>query len=167
MMTLTSRSVNHWPHAKCAKAFWDQQKLPPYKELLADTAAWLEPKAGQRWLDLGCGCGQLTQALWTLSRGQVAEVIGLDVAAGNEKAYEDLRQTLQPRPTADTLRFVTGDFSGGLARWEEGHFDGVVSGLSISYAEHYDEATGRWTSAAYDRILAEVFRVVRPGGTFV
>jgi SAM-dependent methyltransferase len=166
-MALTSRSVNHWPQAKCAKAFWDQQKLPPYKELLADTVAWLDPKPGQRWLDLGCGCGQLTQALWTRSGGQLAEVIGLDVAAVNEKAYEILRRTMQPRPTEESLRFVAADFSGGLARWEDGRFDGVVSGLSISYAEHHDEASGRWTSVAYDRILGEVLRVVRPGGTFV
>jgi SAM-dependent methyltransferase len=166
-MASTSRSINHWPHAKCARAFWDQGKLPPYQELLADTTAWLEPSAGQHWLDLGCGCGSLTKALWTRSRGQVAEVIGVDVAAINGTAYENLRQTLQPRPSKDALGFVAADFSGGLGLWGEGRFDGVVSGLSISYAEAYDEITGRWTCEAYDRILAEVLRVVRPGGTFV
>src|SRR5205823_3071386 len=46
-------------------------------------------------------------------------------------------------------------------------FDHAVSGLSVSYAECYDEAAGRWTAAAYDRVLAEVRRVIRPGGRFV
>ena len=46
-------------------------------------------------------------------------------------------------------------------------FDGVISGLSISYAESIDESTGAWTTTAYDRLLAEVHRVLKPGGRFV
>jgi SAM-dependent methyltransferase len=37
----------------------------------------------------------------------------------------------------------------------------------MSYAESYDEVAGRWTSAAYDRLLSELLRVIRPGGRLV
>jgi SAM-dependent methyltransferase len=160
-------SVNYWPDSKCAKAFWSQQELPPYRELLADTVAWLEPKAGERWLDLGCGCGQLSQALWLQSGGSLREVVGLDVAAVNARAYEKLRGKLQPQPDEARLYFVPGDFSNGLARWPAGYFDGVVSGLSIQYAESYSEVEGRWTREGYDRVLVEAARVLKPGGRFV
>jgi SAM-dependent methyltransferase len=42
-----------------------------------------------------------------------------------------------------------------------------VSGLSITYAESADPVSGAWTTTAYDRLLAEVRRVLRPGGRFV
>src|SRR5262249_1609103 len=45
--------------------------------------------------------------------------------------------------------------------------DGVVSGLAIQYAESYSLEEGRWTSAAYDGVLEEVRRLLRPGGRFV
>ena len=48
-----NETINYWPDSKCAKAFWSQHELPPYQELLRDTTAWLDPKPGQRWLDLG------------------------------------------------------------------------------------------------------------------
>src|SRR5919204_4115296 len=48
---------NHWPDAKCAKAFWSQQELRPYRRLLADTIDWAAPAAGETWLDLGGGGG--------------------------------------------------------------------------------------------------------------
>src|SRR5713226_7714666 len=62
-------TVNHWTDSACARAFWGQQELPPYRQLLTDTSAWLNPRSGERWLDLGCGCGKLTEALWRKSRG--------------------------------------------------------------------------------------------------
>ena len=69
--------------------------------------------------------------------------------------------------SGDRLRFVCHNFSEGLGPFADGQFDHVVSGLSITYAESYDEAAGKWTTAAYDRLLTEVFRVIRPGGRFV
>jgi SAM-dependent methyltransferase len=158
--------VNFWPAAKCAKAFWGQCELPPYKELLADTVAAAAPAAGERWLDLGCGGGNLTRAVWTKTRGAVGEVVGLDCAAANADAYARLGEELSPRP-GPRVGFVCHDFSAGLARFPTGRFDGVVSGLSVSYAEAFDEATGRWTTAAYDRLLGDVRRVLAPGGRFV
>jgi SAM-dependent methyltransferase len=65
------------------------------------------------------------------------------------------------------VRFICHDFSSGLARFPNARFDGVVSGLSISYAEAFDDATGKWTTAAYDRLLSDVYRVLTPGGRFV
>ncbi len=157
---------NYWPEAKCAKAFWSQQEARPYRQLLADTLEWCAPSAGERWLDLGCGSGPLSKGLWDRSGGRLAEVVGVDCAAVNERAYERLRNELRPAP-GDRLRFLCHDFSNGLAPFAAASFDHVVSGLSITYAEHFDEATGHWTQTAYDRILAEVLRVLRPAGRFV
>ena len=165
-MSKLTTNRNHWPDAKCAKAFWSQQEVRPYRKLLADTIAWCEPSAGERWLDLGCGSGPLSQALWEKTNGTIAEVLGIDCASVNEEAYARLRDTLSPSP-GDRLRFVCHDFSNGLSILPDLSFDHVVSGLSISYAESTSEIDGRWTDAAYMRILHEVQRVLRPGGRFV
>ena len=160
-------SVNYWPDSVCARAFWGQQHLPPYQRLLADTAAWLDPRPGEHWLDLGCGCGQLTRALWTKSRGTLREIVGLDCAAVNEQAFAKLRAALQPPPAEEAIHFVPCDFSAGLPAWRDGHFDGVVSGLAIQYAECYSGESGGWSTEAYDRLLREVYRVLRMDGPFV
>jgi ubiquinone/menaquinone biosynthesis C-methylase UbiE len=167
MATSAPPSVNYWPESKCARAFWGQQELPPYRRLLADTRDWMEPRPGQRWLDLGCGCGQLTGALWEKSAGSLAEIIGLDCAQVNEAAYQKLRATVQPPAAEGRLRFVHSDFSAGLAAFDSQRFDGVVSGLAIQYAESYSEEKGGWTTDAYDHLLREVQRVLRRGGWFV
>jgi len=166
-MSSSPLAVNHWSDAACARAFRSQHALPPYQELLGDTVAWLAPRPGERWLDLGCGSGQLSKALWQVSGGRLAEIVGLDCAAANARSYAHLRATLRPTPTLESLRFVAGDFSHGLAAWPDGRFDGIVSGLAVQYAESFDAAAGRWTSAAYDRVLAEVCRLLCPGGRFV
>ena len=167
MPTATAPARNYWPDTKCARAFWGQQHLPPYRKLLADTTAWLDPGPGERWLDLGCGSGQLTRAVWEASGGGVAEVVALDCAASNERSVARLYSLAQPTPTPGQLRFVHGDFSGGLAAWDDSHFDGVVSGLAIQYAESYSEERGCWTTDAYDHLLSDVCRVLRPGGRFI
>jgi SAM-dependent methyltransferase len=159
--------MNYWPDSACAKAFWGQHLLPPYRQLLEDTAAWLEPKPSERWLDLGCGSGQLAKVLWQRSGGALAEVIGLDCAAVNDEAFVKLRANLQPPPPKEALYFVAGDFSHGLAAWPECRFHGIASGLAIQYAESYSEREQRWTSEAYDRVLAEAHRLLAPGGRFV
>jgi ubiquinone/menaquinone biosynthesis C-methylase UbiE len=74
---------NHWFDDRCARAFWDQRQALPYRELLRDTAAWLDPRPGEHWLDLGCGCGQLTAQLWQRSGGGLARVVAVDCAAAS------------------------------------------------------------------------------------
>jgi ubiquinone/menaquinone biosynthesis C-methylase UbiE len=167
MSATTAAAANHWPQAKCAKAFWGQCHLPPYRKLLRDTATWFDPGPGERWLDLGCGSGQLTRALWDKSGGRLAEVVALDCAAVNERSIAAVRAGLQPEPAPSRMRFVHADFSAGLACFADEYFDGAVSGLAIQYAESWDAVRGCWTTDAYDHLLAEVCRVLRPGGSFV
>ncbi len=167
MPTATAPARNYWPDTKCARAFWGQQDVPPYRKLLADTVAWLDPRPGERWLDLGCGSGQLTRAVWEASGGSVAEVVAMDCAATNERSVAKLQNLVRPAPAPGQLRFVHADFSHGLGGWDGGRFDGVVSGLAIQYAESYSEERGCWTTDAYDHLLREVHRVLRVGGRFV
>jgi ubiquinone/menaquinone biosynthesis C-methylase UbiE len=157
---------NYWPDSRCAKAFWGQHDLPPYRQLLSDTLDLADPQPGQRWLDLGCGGGAISRGLWERSGGSIAEVIGMDCAAANEDAYDKLRRTLTP-PPGERVRFVCHNFSEGLGLCADGEFDAVVSGLSISYAESCDPISGRWTTEAYDRLMSEVCRVLKPGSSFV
>lgn len=164
---MTATTANYWPDTRCAKAFWSQHELPPYQELLRDTSAWLEPGIAQRWLDLGCGSGQLSRVLWEKSLGKVEAVVGVDVADVNEQAYARLRALVQPTPTPMCLRFLARDFSQGFADWPGDQFDGVVSGLALQYAESSSEDGVGWTESAYDRVLAEIYRLMKPGGVLV
>ena len=71
----------------------------------------------------------------------------------NEQAYANLRATLTP-PPKHRVRFIRHDFSAGLELLWNASFDHCVSGLSITYAESWSEKEERWTTDAYDRVLA-------------
>lgn len=163
---MASTVRNFWTEAKCAKAFWGQHDLPDYRRLLADTLEWAAPGPGETWLDLGCGGGALTRGLWERSGGGI-KVVGVDCAAANHDRYHRLQLALAPT-SPERIQFLRQDFSvGGLERFPQNSFDHVVSGLSISYAQSFDQRSRTWTQTAYDRLLAEVQRVLRPGGRFV
>jgi ubiquinone/menaquinone biosynthesis C-methylase UbiE len=119
------------------------------------------------WLDLGCGSGHLTALLWQQMAGRPGGIVSLDVNAANERLIARLRSQLEPAATAEQIRFVCADFSGGLPQLADGAFDGIVSGLAISYAEWRDPHTGAYTDFAYNRLLAEMQRVLVPGGSVV
>ena len=164
---MAQQDKNYWLDKECAQAFWDQSLALPYQELLEDTARWLNVRPGERWLDLGCGCGQLTALLWQRSGGQVGEIVAMDCNAVNEGAIEKLQRKLAAAGKAPPIRFVAGNFSAGLPQFADGTFDGIVSGLAISYAESCDAQTGRYSDQAYNRLLAEMFRILKPGGRIV
>lgn len=159
--------VNFWHDKRCAKAYWDQGEMAPYQELFGHTADWLDPVAGERWLDLGCGAGRLTRLLWQKSCGCLTSVVSLDCAAANVDAIARVREEFSPPVSEERMRFLHADFSSGLGTFSPASVDGVVSGLAVSYAQHWSAEQGRWTTQAYDSLLADVCRVLRPGGRFV
>jgi ubiquinone/menaquinone biosynthesis C-methylase UbiE len=167
MTAIAASPVNYWSDSACARAFWGQQELPPYRQLLEDTIRHAQPRPGDHWLDLGCGCGELTRAIWTKSCGSVSQIVGLDCARENEKAFDKLCRSVQPRPAKDQIRFMCDNFSAGLNDFGQGRFHGVISGLAIQYAESYSPTRGCWTTEAYDNLLAEIHRVLCPGGSLV
>lgn len=108
----------------------------------ADFLDWLGVAPRWRWLDVGCGTGALSATI--LHRAQPASVTGLDSSEGFlSRAREHVQD---PRAAFDH-----GDAQ--VLPYDDGQFDVAVSGLVLNFVP--DQA----------RMLAEMPRVVRPGGT--
>lgn len=102
---------------------------------------WLEPAAGLRWLDVGCGNGAFTQL--AIERCAPEAVDGLDPSEA-QLAYA------RARPLARAARFHMGDAM--ALPFPDDAFDVAVMALVIFFVP--DPAKG----------AAEMARVVRPGG---
>ncbi len=116
---------------------------PERTELEAGFLAERLPPRG-RILDLACGTGRI--AIPLARRG--FEVAGIDISRG---ALEIARSA------APTLDFRHGDMR--ELPWDDASFDGVVNvWTAFGYFETQEED---------ERVVAEVARVLRPGGVFV
>lgn len=162
-----STEKNYWHDDQCAKAFWDQKNGGPYQGLVRDTFTHVRTTPGESWLDLGCGSGQLTSTLWHLSGGQLKRIVAADCAAVNAEAIAEIRRSAQPVVADSQIQFQQVDFSHGLPQFKSAEFDGVISGLAISYAESQDPKTGKYNDHAYQQLLSEISRVLKPNGKFV
>ena len=117
------QDANWWHDEKCAEAFRGQRLLRPYQELLRDTAERLVVRPGERWLDLGCGSGQLTSLVWKKSRGEVGEIVATDCNPANERVIGEPAAALGAGPK---IRFEAVDSSGGLGVFPDAGFDGII-----------------------------------------
>jgi SAM-dependent methyltransferase len=104
-------------------------------------ASLLEPRAGERWLDVGTGGGGLA---FELARGGAA-VVGVDVAPDGI----DHARTEAAAAGLDA-EFLVADAA--ALPHEDGSFDGVASAFGVIFA------------AEPGRAAAELARVCRPGG---
>jgi len=104
--------------------------------------AWLAPKPGGAWIDVGCGTGALSATI--LRDCDPQSVVGIDPSEGFV-AHAAARQD-DPR-----ARFQTAD--GAQLPFDAGRFDVLASGLVLNFIP--------------DRVAAlrEFQRVVKPGGT--
>jgi trans-aconitate methyltransferase len=105
----------------------------------ADLVGVLDPQAGERILDLGCGTGHLTAEL----AAQGALVTGLDASAS---------MVAQARTNYPKLRFMLADASNFTV---DEPFDAVFSNAVL-----------HWIPDAA-RVIASVYRALKPGGRFV
>lgn len=99
---------------------------------------WLAPQPGERILDLGCGDGQLSQRI--ASSG--ARVVGLDASP-------------QMAAAARTRGIAVDEGSAESMPYADQSFDAVFSNAALHWVR------------GQDAMLAEVHRVLRPGGRFV
>jgi len=102
---------------------------------------WLEASAGQRWLDVGCGTGALTESL--LARTNPAQVVGVDPSAG-------FLETARARISDTRTEFRVGDAE--LLPFPDRSFDLVVSALTLNFVPDAGRA------------LTEFVRVTASGG---
>ena len=102
---------------------------------------WLEAPPEQRWLDVGCGTGALSQAI--LKRSAPASLIGVDPVESfivrASAALTDPRASFRPGSAAAT----------GLS---DGAADVVVAGLVLNFVSDVGAALAEWR------------RVLAPGG---
>jgi SAM-dependent methyltransferase len=119
---------------------FDDDVEVPGLERLWHAVRHLEPLAGTRVLDLGCGVGWAAHL--AVERG--ADVVGLDFSA---RALT-LAAAIDTRP-----HWLQGD--GGQLPFADGSFDRV---LSFGSLEHFPDVPAA---------LGELHRVVRPGGRAV
>jgi SAM-dependent methyltransferase len=103
---------------------------------------WLEAPAGRSWLDVGCGTGALSATI--LQRMQPARLLGLD-SSGDFLAHA------RTKVQAACVGFAPGDAQ--ALPFGDGEFDVAVSGLVLNFVPDPE------------RMVAEMHRVVRPGGT--
>jgi trans-aconitate methyltransferase len=99
---------------------------------------WLNAQSGERVLDLGCGDGQLTERLVaTGARVQGVDASPQMVAAARGRGLEADQANAESLPYADAA------------------FDAVFSNAALHWVRNQDA------------MLAQVHRVLRPGGRFV
>ena len=100
------------------------------------------PERG-RFLDVGCGTGSLAFSI--AGHHPLADVVGVDLSS-EYVAYASARN-----PFGDRVRFETGNAQ--RLPFADSSFDGAVSLLAFNFIPEPGKA------------LAEICRVVRPGGT--
>jgi ubiquinone/menaquinone biosynthesis C-methylase UbiE len=102
---------------------------------------WLSPVPGIRWLDVGCGTGALSEAIFQLT--EPLSVIGIDLS-------EDFVTYCREHIPNQRASFEKGDAL--TLPFDAASFDAAVSGLVHNFLPQNQRA------------LAEMKRVVRPGG---
>jgi SAM-dependent methyltransferase len=107
-----------------------------------DFIDWLALPEKGRWLDVGCGTGALTHEI--LERAAPTAVFGLDPSEGF-LAYA--------RAHTDDVRAAFRQGDAQSLPFDDGEFHAAVSGLVLNFLPRPDQA------------LAEMRRVLRPGGT--
>jgi SAM-dependent methyltransferase len=125
---------------------WANGPYEKVSDTLADIHALvierLGPRSGERWLDLACGTGAVSE----LAAAAGASVVGIDLSPG---LIETARALAAERGLS--IDYRVGDCE-NLAGIEDASFDVLSSTVGIMFAPDHEATAG------------EIARVVKPGG---
>jgi trans-aconitate methyltransferase len=130
---MSNQPANRWD-----PALYDR-RAAFVSQAASDLIDWLEPRAAESILDLGCGTGDLATAI--ASRG--ARVVGVDASA---------EMIAAARERAPALEWIVGD---GEALAFDGAFDAVFSNAAL-----------HWMTRA-EAAARGIARALKPGGRLV
>lgn len=131
-------TADRWANAGEYERFMGRWSRLVAREFLS----WISVPWRQRWLDVGCGTGALSEIV--MSRCQPIELVGVD----RSLAYANAARHTRREPLA---QFATADATRLPLRGT--HFDAAVSGLMINFIP--DPV----------RAVEQMLLAVRPGGT--
>lgn len=129
--------------ADIARGLEVRAALPQQIEILETYLGDIDFPQGARVLDVGCGTGAQSRTL--IKRSEVAEVVGADQATFLIEHARELGADMEG------LTFV--EAPGDDLPFDAASFDVVVAHTVLTHV------------ADSDAVLAELFRVLRPGGT--
>ncbi|MFB9994861.1 methyltransferase domain-containing protein [Deinococcus oregonensis] len=144
--------MTHEPQPTAAAADWNAEHYRSRHAFVFESSAdlagsWLEPQAGERILDLGCGTGELTARIAQAG----AEVVGVDASpdmiAGARAAH-----TMPDLKTVAGLKFEVGD---AHSLPYQAEFDAVFSNAALHWMK------------PLDTVFARVAAGLKPGGRLV
>ncbi len=111
-----------------------------------ETAVYDYLEQGQRFLDVGCGKGNLV----LMASQKFSEVYGIDIASNRIQIAEERAKEIK----GPKITFITGDVSKGIP-FDNGFFDAVSCVVTLEYVFNPVH------------LCREFNRIVRPGGSLV
>ncbi|HEX79109.1 MAG TPA: ubiquinone/menaquinone biosynthesis methyltransferase [Dehalococcoidia bacterium] len=107
----------------------------------------------QKVLDICCGTGDLSLTIANMGSGCV-EVTGIDFS---RPMLEKAKQKAEKRGLSDRVSFISGDIA--AIPFPDGHFDCIGVSFAFRNLTYKNPFAGKY--------IAEVIRVLKPGGRFV
>jgi ubiquinone/menaquinone biosynthesis C-methylase UbiE len=126
-----------------------QRKAMWHQDTLDRLAVWMGLKPGLTMADVGCGLGYLGYTYWKYF-GEGGQCIGIDTSA---KLLADAREAAKEWAVGGLAQFVRGDAS--ALPLDDNTIDIAMCQALLMHLEQPDHA------------LAEMARIVRPGGSVV
>ena len=135
----------------------------PHQKLLEQIGEFTDPQQGEKWVDLGTGSGGVIDVIWNKSKGEIAQLVALDLTDVMLDHLKKRLPFLEPKPREDQIKLVKHDLSKKLP-FENEEFDGVTASLVLTYIENHE---GNQGIEALKALFNEVHRILKSGGQFV
>jgi len=133
------------------------EKSWPYRNLTKSVESFIEPKEKDIWLDVACGPAKMSEMIFRKSKGKIEKIIAIDIIL--EPAKKRLENLKSQIPIELRYASITDPLP-----FPDNFFDGIVANLCLPYVIDFEGKKGK---DALEAILAEMFRILKPGGHLV